>query len=229
MVSKIIKQGTERALGIQNFPFSGKGTESIPNIEKPPWPDLSDAPDPSPDTYPPKDFLAAPAIDSELIAREAYEKGFQEGELTGRQTAEKPIEAAMKRYADSFVEISSLKPSLYAQAEHEVVKLAIEIARKIVHREIQVDRNIIQTFVRVALSHVTEKSSVKVNLNPVDYKYVMECRDELGQTEGSDLLFQSDNSIEQGGCLVETKCGNIDARIEEKFREVEHAFFEDMK
>jgi flagellar biosynthesis/type III secretory pathway protein FliH len=36
----------------------------------------------------------------------------------------------------------------------------------------------------------------------------------------------ADKSVERGGCLVQTECGDVDARIEEQFREVERAFFE---
>jgi flagellar assembly protein FliH len=100
------------------------------------------------------------------------------------------------------------------------------VARKIVHREIQADPDIIQTLVRVALSHVAEKSAVTVRLNPVDYNYLLEQRAELSQAEGRDIVLLADKSVERGGCLIQTECGDIDARIEEKFREVEQAFFE---
>jgi flagellar assembly protein FliH len=135
----------------------------------------------------------------------------------------------MKRYAESLLEVEQLKRSLYAQSEQELVKLAIEVAKKIVHREIRADRDIIQTLVRVALSHIGEKSAVTVLLNPVDYAYLLEQRAELSQTEGRDISLLADKSIERGGCLIQTECGDIDARIEQKFQEVEHAFFEDLK
>lgn len=135
----------------------------------------------------------------------------------------------MRRYADSILELGKLRSSLYAQVEREVVKLAVEVAKKIVHREIQVDKDIIQTLVRVALSHVAEKSAVTVHLSPADYSYLLEQRAELSQSEGRDISLLADKSIERGGCLIQTECGDIDARIEEKFKEVEHAFFEGLK
>jgi flagellar assembly protein FliH len=132
----------------------------------------------------------------------------------------------MKSHSEAILEISRLKPSLYAQAEREVVKLAIEVAKKIVHREIQVDRDIIQTLIRVTLAHVAEKTPVTIHLNPMDFNYISEQQVELSQSEGRDISLMSDKSIERGGCLVETDCGDIDARLEEKFHEVERALFE---
>ncbi len=145
------------------------------------------------------------------------------------EIAERKMEVVMKRYAEAILEVTRLRATLYSQIEHEVVKLAIAVSKKIVHREIQVDRDIIQTLVRVALSHVAEKSAVTIHLNPVDYNYLMERRGELSQAEGRDISLLADKSIERGGCLIQTDCGDVDARIEEEFREVEHAFFEGLK
>lgn len=231
MASKIIKLGSEPASGIHQFFFMNNSADVLPpaqgqNI----WPDLSDSKQPVASEVPTQvEIPVIPEIDMERLEKEAYEKGFQVGQIAGMETAENRVEPVMKRYSDSILEIGNIKQALYAQAEHEVVSLAIEVAKKIVHREVQVDRDIIQTLVRVALSHVTENSSITVRMNPMDYQFVMERGDTNALSEGKDITLQSDNTIGQGGCLVETKCGDIDARIEEKFREVENAFFKDMK
>ena len=135
----------------------------------------------------------------------------------------------MRRYADAILEVGKLRSFLYAQVEREVVKLAVEVAKKIVHREVHADPDIIQTLVRVALGHVAEKSALTVHLNPVDYNYLLEQRAELSQNEGRDIALLADKSVERGGCLIQTECGDVDARIEEEFREVERGFFEGLK
>jgi flagellar assembly protein FliH len=168
-------------------------------------------------------------VDLAQVEKTAYENGFVQGEKAGMEIAERKMEVVMRRYADSILEVNKLRASLYAQIEREVVKLAIAVAKKIVHREVQVDRDIIQTLVRVALGHVSEKSSVAIHLNPTDYNYLLEQRAELSQSEGRDISLLSDKSIERGGCLIQTDCGDIDARVQEEFREVEQAFFEGLK
>ena len=122
----------------------------------------------------------------------------------------------------------SIKAALYGQVEREVVKLAVEVAKKIVHREIQADPEVIQTLVKVALGHVSERSAVTVRVNPIDYNFLLDKHRGWAQEEGSgrEVTLVADKSIERGGCLVQTECGDVDARIEEEFREVERAFFE---
>lgn len=165
--------------------------------------------------------------DPAQIEKTAYENGFRQGEKAGLEIAERKIEAVMRRYADTILELGKLKPVLYAQAEHEVVKLALEVAKKVVHREVQIDREIIQTLVRVALTHVTAKSAVTVHLNPADYSFMLEHRASLMRSGDSEreMVLLADKSIDRGGCLIETECGDIDARIEAEFDEVERTFF----
>ncbi len=229
MASKIIKQGTARASSIQKVFFSENAAKIPQPNEESLWPDLHTNP-----TVAPKKALltaesAKPSVDLAQMEKAAHENGFLQGQKAGMEMAEKRVEAAMKRFADSLLEVGKFRASLYTQVEREVVRLAVEVAKKIVHREIQADPDIIQTLVRVALSHVAEKSAVTIHLSPTDYSYLLEQRSELSQTEGRDISLLADKSIERGGCLIQTECGDVDARVEERFREVEHAFFEGIK
>jgi flagellar assembly protein FliH len=165
--------------------------------------------------------------DPASIEKAAYDSGFRQGEKEGLESAEKKVAALMRRYTDAILEIGRLKPRLYAQVERDVVKLALEVAKKVVHREVHVDREIVQTLIKVALSHVAAKSPVTIRLHPVDYNFVLEQRTaSIPSGEGErDISLLADQSIERGGCLIETECGDVDARIEEEFLEVERAFF----
>ncbi len=229
MTLRIIKPGTAKSSSVHQFLFSENAHDPGSFVEQPGWPDFQAIPviPATKDAEPTEP--AKPAVDLEHLEKTAYENGFLQGEKAGMEIAKQKTEAVMRRYADSILELGKLRSSLHTQAEHEVVKLAVEVAKKIVHREIQVDKEIIQTLVRVALSHVAEKSAVTVHLSPADYNYLLEQRAELSQSEGRDISLLADKSIERGGCLIQTECGDIDARIEEKFKEVEHAFFEGLK
>lgn len=167
------------------------------------------------------------AIDTGHAEKDAFENGFRQGEKAGAELAEKKLETLMRRYADAILEIGKLKPALYEQAERDVVRLSLEIAKKIVHREVQIDREIVQTLIRVALSHVAIKSPVTIRLHPEDHNFVLEQQAALQRPGAGDQEFTllADNSVELGGCLIETECGDIDARIGEQFLEVERTFF----
>lgn len=230
MALRIIKQGSAREIDVQQFIFAESFNDMLQASEKFSWPPAPSFEETSIKKEPvvvpePK----APAIDVAKLEKASFDSGFLQGQKSGKELAEQKLEAATHKYSEALQEISSLKNVMRAQVEREVVKLAVEVAKKIVYREIRIDPAIIQTLIRVALSHVAEKSSVTIHLSSVDYAYLLKQRPELAQSEGRDVTYLSDNSIEQGGCLIQTECGDIDARIEEKFREVENAFFEGFK
>jgi flagellar assembly protein FliH len=226
MATRIIKQGTARASIVRQFSISDNVPTAAQPVEQPEWMELPSIAPSTGGNGQVGTESTEPAPDLVALEKASYERGLLQGEKTAAETAELKLEAAMKRYAESIGEIRKLRSSLYAQVEREVVKLSLAVAKKIVHREIQVDREIIQTLVHVALSHVSEKSPVTICLNPEDYGYLLERRAEVSQLEGREIFLQADKSIERGGCLIQTNCGDIDARIEERFREVEQSFFE---
>jgi len=226
MAIKLIKQGTARASIVQQLAFSENLSAAPQRIQPLSWVDLPATSIGTADEAPAPAESTEPAAESAEPGKAAYENGLLQGEKIGMEIAERKMESVMKRYSDAICEVQRLRSSLYTQGERDVVKLAVAVAKKIVHREIQVDRDIVRTLVHVALSRVAEKSIVTICLNPIDYDYLMEHRAELSQSEGQDISLLADKSIERGGCLIQTNCGDIDARVEEEFREVEHSFFE---
>jgi flagellar assembly protein FliH len=229
MAIKIIKQGSTLSDKVRAFSFDAPVQESQPEAaDTPLWMQSmgQETPTLHPEVSPAAPLL--PAVDHAQLEKAAYESGFRQGERAGMEIAEKKLEVVMRRYADAVFELGKVKSKIYVEVERQVVKLAVEVARKIVHREIQADREVIQTLVKVALSHAAGKSGVTIHLNPIDYNYVLEHRSELaaGEQGSREIILLADKSIERGGCVVRTECGDVDARIEEEFRELERGFFE---
>lgn len=233
MAIKIIKQNSSEALKVQSFSFLNDQKQNFGDQATEAEPVGISIAGLTPPQKQRREQLPplGPALDVAAVEKTAYENGFRQGEKTGMEIAEKKVESLMRRYADALLEIGKIKTRLYTQVERDVVKLAVEVAKKIVCREIQADPEVIQALVKVALSHVAEKSAVTVHLHPADYNFVLEHRAQLLQAgeNGCEVVLLADKAIERGGCLVETECGEIDARIEERFREVERGFFEEMK
>jgi flagellar assembly protein FliH len=111
------------------------------------------------------------------------------------------------------------------EMEHDLSRLAIEIAKKLVHREIKVDKEIIFTLVRVALEKVVQKAPVTVYLNPTDLKLLNAKLEENGCLLGErEIVLKEKSDLSRGDCLLESPYGDIDARISEQFKRIEHNF-----
>jgi flagellar assembly protein FliH len=162
------------------------------------------------------------------IEKEAYEKGFSEGERAGRDTGEKMVEAVLKQYTQTLEELKGLRRNLLTGSEREVVRLSLEVAKKVVKREVSVDEELILALVKVALSRLADQSVMTIRVNPKDGQSILHFRESPGHRDSwhDGIKLVEDPMITRGGCLIETDSGVIDARVEEQFREIEKGFFE---
>jgi len=242
---RIIKKGSSRIATVYPFFFAEERVETQPELYMIPEVALAEELTEFPEEEPSEQIEAEPpppAIDVEQLEKDAFDRGYTQGREEGREEGLKEgleeglkkgeeyaaarIEEMTGRYTDTLAEIEVLKDTLRTEVEEEVVRLALAVAKKIVHREIQIDPTIIHTLVRVALERVSGKSAVTVRLSQPDYEYMMRRREDLGRMVGREINFESDSTITQGSCIIQTETGDVDARIEEEFNEVESAFFE---
>src|SRR3954467_12557003 len=70
------------------------------------------------------------------IEKQAFEQGYQEGERIGKQMGEKMVETTVRRYDKSIAEIAEAHKKLVEQMEEHTVRLALEISKKVIQREL---------------------------------------------------------------------------------------------
>jgi flagellar assembly protein FliH len=123
-----------------------------------------------------------------------------------------------EQFSAAIEQVSSLSSEIIAKTEKEMVELALEIAKKIVGREVTIDREVALTLVKISLAKLHNRTFAKVLLNPEDFAYI-QSHLERADFHGSIELVE-DRSISLGGCLIQTETGEIDARIESQFDEI---------
>lgn len=176
-----------------------------------------------------------PETEAERIVAEALARAAdieRQARDDGRASIQAEVAAEVTRIVDpwreelknTLAEITDLRATITAQAEQDLVALSIEIAKKIIHREIAIDNEIVMTLARLALSRVHNRTAATIHLHPEDFAYVSSQRESL--EAGRVLELVEDRSISRGGCLVLTELGDFDARIEQQFEEVERVFLE---
>ena len=110
--------------------------------------------------------------------------------------------------------------------KREVVELALAIARQVICQEITIDREIVVCVAREALAKVEDPGRVKIRMSPSDLQFINETQSQLSNLiENIDnLTLEATESIQSGGCIIETDFGEIDARIEKQLQAVEESF-----
>lgn len=158
------------------------------------------------------------------LEREAFAKGYAQGERAGIEAGGKRAEAMLRRVAQTLTDLSSLRETLIQQTERQMVQLALTIARRIVYREVSLDPELIAAMAHVALKKLGTSSPATIRLNPEDYTVVTHEGERWG---GAQVTVVPDPAIARGGCLVESEFGRIDASIDRQFEEMTRALLGD--
>ncbi|MBI2369813.1 MAG: hypothetical protein HYV08_06195 [Deltaproteobacteria bacterium] len=156
------------------------------------------------------------------IEREAFEQGFQQGERAGLEQGKKKLEPVLRNFMGLVQELSRLREELITGAEEDLLDLALAIAAKVIVSEVTQHPEVLREIMRAAVRQAVDRGSLKIKVHPSDLAFAQECRPDLmGVMEGiRTVTFEPDESLLRGGCVVETKFGEVDARIESQLREI---------
>jgi flagellar assembly protein FliH len=181
---------------------------------------------PTPAPPPPSDehILAEHQARLAALEREAFTKGYAQGERAGLEAGGKRAEAMLRRVAQTLEELGGLRQTLIHETEREMVQLALTLARRVVHREVSLDPELAAALAHVALERLGTNAPATIRLNPEDYTIVAQDGARWG---AATVTVVPDPSISRGGCLVESEFGSVDATIERQFDELSRALFGD--
>jgi flagellar assembly protein FliH len=159
------------------------------------------------------------------VEREAFAKGFAQGERAGAEAAGKRGEVMLRRLTETLDELTSLRAQMIHQTEHQMVQLALAVARRVVHREISLDRDLLVAMARVALDRLGESAQVTVRLNPQDFEATAAAR--ASQWTGTNVTVVADSRVSRGGCRIESDLGVMDAGADAQIQEIARALLGD--
>ena len=180
--------------------------------------------DPKADMTPEDQEDQGPSCDE--IKEIAFQKGFLEGKRVGFESGTKKADSVIQSLTETLGQLASIRKDIYGEIEKEVVQLALSIARKIVCHEVKISRETVAHVARKALNQVDNPGKIKIKLNPEDLEFIENTRAQFSHFlhNVEHIRFEAEESIQCGGCLIETDRGNIDARIEKQFQAVEESF-----
>lgn len=165
------------------------------------------------------------------LGREAgYREGHEAGRTQGRDEAiaecRARLESLLKGWSAELESFRSTRDGFLIDARTEVLRLAAEIARAVVKRELSLRPDAVLEQVQAALSMVSRPSRVRVSVHPDDRALVESVAPRFAQqhTHVEHLELIDDAELERGSCRVRTQGGTIDAGIEEQVRRIVEAF-----
>jgi flagellar assembly protein FliH len=172
---------------------------------------------------PPPPALTAAEQESHLAAleRDAFMKGYAQGERAGTEAGARRADAMLRRVAHTLDELTELRRVIVASTEQQMVRLALAVARRIVGRELTQDPELVAAMAHVALQRLGEAVPATIKLNPEDYTVVVAQR--ATPWSSTQVRVVPDPAVVRGGCLVESEVGTVDASPDAQLAELSRA------
>ena len=171
------------------------------------------APEPSP---------AACTAEREAQARQL---GRQQGEAEARSKFEEQLSREREAVAKAVTDFARERAAYYRRLEEEAVRLALSIARKVIHREAQTDPQLLMGIVRVALEKIEGATQVRLAVNPkqaAEWRRYFAARPELAASP--EVVEDAAMPIDQ--CGLRTAMGTTELGIEMQLKEIEQGLMD---
>jgi flagellar assembly protein FliH len=151
-------------------------------------------------------------------------EGQRLGEQQGREQALAQVEPVMARLLRTIEDLSATRDAFRREAEEDIVRLSLGIARRVVHREVSIDHTVLVGVIRAALDKIGARELHRVLVSPGDQAAIAAGLDSLKLNRRIDVV--ADANLERGAVLFETIKGSLDASLETQLDEIERGLID---
>jgi flagellar assembly protein FliH len=158
----------------------------------------------------------------------AMERGRLAGEEDGRRRQADEFAQALANsrasIAAAIEAFGSERRDYFRRVEGETVRLALAIARKVLHREAQMDPMLLRGAVRAALDRLDETSKVTLRVamrEGAEWGKIL-----AGTPEPNRPSLVEDSRLLPGECWIESHMGTVELSIHAQLDEIERGFFD---
>ncbi|MGD0088798.1 MAG: FliH/SctL family protein [Planctomycetota bacterium] len=157
--------------------------------------------------------------------KEAAQQAFEKGLAAGREEARRELASALAAVGKMATALQQEANEIRQKSDRHATLLALRIAAKVVGREVAAAETV-QRMVGVALAQVPLEPGLSIRLNPQDAAVLAPLRSkmlEVGVELPEEMTLVSDPGIQRGGCIIDSKLGQVDARLETQLAFIERA------
>lgn len=153
------------------------------------------------------------------------ESAMKEGYQAGLQQAEEDL----NELRSAVQQFMGAPEQVYEYIAPDILEISVDIAQKIIKKEIEQDPQVVfNTIVDVLKTLSREETKVTLQVNPAETNEVKQAVPELLNLAGinAKVIVLPDEEVMEGGCLVTTDNGVVDATIETRVNLVMEALRE---
>lgn len=154
------------------------------------------------------------------ILEEERGKGFE----IGRGEALKQLAEHIQEAQNIITQATQQRNVIIKSAVPEILKLSIKVATQVIKTELTSNQEVVMTILRDAIEKISDNEQVVIKVSQHDLQHVRNNRDLIiDLVEAKNLSIVADKHVNDGGCVIETKLGYIDAKVSTKLEMIENA------
>lgn len=147
--------------------------------------------------------------------------------IEGYQEGLKNAEQDISNLTDAIITFMNAKEKIYDEVAPKILEISMEVAKKIIKKEVETDKDFILGMIKEALEKLNKnEKQIVIKVSPEDKEYVKNNIDNLLeklQIEAK-ISVQQDIKLSMGSVIVETNNGLVDASIDTGLQIIEEMF-----
>ncbi len=155
------------------------------------------------------------------IKEAAAKEGYQDGLAQAKED--------IQEVKNAITEFLTAKQEVFDYIAPDILEISVDIAKKIIKKELQQDPNIILENISEILKGLSkEETKITLRVNPAQVSLLKQEIPEVLNNAGLDakILIVPDETVMEGGCMVTTTNGVIDATVEAQLAVISEALKE---
>jgi flagellar assembly protein FliH len=172
-----------------------------------------------------------PAEDECRVAEERAaleEAAYGRGTAEGRAQAEAAVAHLVQGLGEAIAELTRFRRGMLERYQSELLDLALEVARKVVDRELEQHPEHWIQLIRDGVQRALDRDHIRIRvaapLHAFLLEHLAELRAELDGVKELELL--EDPALPVTGCVVETSYGDLDLGVESQITTIRSALAE---
>lgn len=184
---------------------------------------------PFPDLNPPPPPDGAEVARREAAERAALEEAaYARGLVEGRTRAQEELAHLVRGLGEAIHEVGRFRRDMLERYQAELLDLALEVARKVVDRELEQHPEHWLPLIREGVKRALDRDHIRIrvagSLFAFLHEHLGELRAELDGVKDFELL--EDPAVPPTGCVIETSYGDLDLGVESQIATIRGALAE---
>lgn len=154
--------------------------------------------------------------------QEAYRLGLEEGRKEAFEAVSAEIAARMETMDQLLNGIKEIKTEMATFNESHLVQLMFQMASRLAKTELKSNNEAMIKVLKDAVSLSQDEENITVRVSQDQFDFLEELKKETGRDLEfvKRIRFEPSAEIADGGCIVETNYGEVDARIEQRVEQL---------